>query len=130
MESNRSLTYPVKIFYGCYKIIENFMSRVCYYCLCNLNYGCQTKVDCMAGARYNCNVCRVLNHYSIEELHEIRRNNLILTRFYLKLLEDLCEIKKINFDFDFWDDEVEFKFRYWKTGKGGRSFLRDSIEFL
>ena len=117
MESNRPLTYPVEFFHGCYKTIKNFMSRVYYYCLCDLYHGCQTKGDCLAGTRYYCCICRVLNHYSIEELHEVERDNLKLTRFYLELLEDLREIKKVNFDFNFWYGKVEFKFKDCKAGK-------------
>ena len=92
--------------------------------------GCQTKRDCLEGARNYCCVCRILNHYAIGELNTVKRDIFTLTAFYLNLLDDVREIYKVKPDLNFWDNEVEFKFRNWKTGEKSRSCLRDSVEFL
>ena len=51
-------------------------------------------------------------------------------RFHKNILKNLEEIKKVEPDINFWDEEVEFKFRNWQTGEESWSYLRDSIEFL
>ena len=125
-----SLTYPLEIFYYCYRTIEYFLARAHYCCLCDLYQGCQTKRDCLEGARDYCCVCCILNHYSIDELNTVKSDIFKLTEFYLNLLDDVQEIYKVKLDLNFWDDKVKFKFRNWKTGEKSRSYLRDSIEFL
>ena len=40
------------------------------------------------------------------------------------------KVKKVNFSYEFWDDDVEFKIRNYKTGKESQSFLIDSTQFL
>ena len=89
--SSRTLMYSVEIFYYCYRTIENFLARAYYYCLCNFYQGCPTKCDC-----------------SIDELNTVKRDIFILTKFYFNLLDGLRQIK-VEPDFNFWDDEVEFK---------------------
>ena len=69
-------------------------------------------------------------YYSIDELNTVKRDEVKLENFYMDILKDIEEIKKVRCDIDFWDDEVEFKFRDWKTGKEDRSNLRDSVIFL
>ena len=46
MASDRSLMYSIDIFNGCYKIIENFLARAYYYCLCDLYQGCYWRTGC------------------------------------------------------------------------------------
>ena len=48
---------------------------------------------------------------------------------YTELLEDTRKIRRVVPSLDFWEEEVEFKFRD-RHGKEGRSDLGDSIEFL
>ena len=81
--TDRLLTYAVEIFYCCCRTIENFLARAHYYCLCDLYQGCQTKRDCLEGARDYCCVCRILNHYSIDELNTVKRDIFKLTEFTL-----------------------------------------------
>ena len=69
-------------------------------------------------------------HYTIDELNAVKRDKQKLTGFYKNILKDLEEIKKVKSDINFWDEEVEFKFRNWQTGEESWSYLRDSIEFL
>ena len=52
-----------------------------------------------------------------------------LTEMYSELLEDTRKIRRVVRSLDLWEEEVEFKFRD-RQGKEGRSYLRDSIEFL
>ena len=130
MESAVSMMSPMTIFYEFYKIIEHFMGKAYHYCLCDLYEGCQTKGDCYDGTRYYCCVCQVYMHYSIDELMMIKKSKNKLIKLYMDLLEDIDEIKKVQPEFDFWDDEVVFKLRDWKTGKVGQSNLKDSVEFL
>ena len=66
-------------------------------------------------------------HYTIDELNAIKRDGQKLTRFYKNILKDLEEIKKVKSATNFWDEEVEFKFRNWQTGKEFWSYLKDSI---
>ena len=77
--TDTSLTYQAKIFYYCYRTIENFLVKAHCYCLCDLYQGCQTKRDCLEGPRDYCCVCRILNHYSIDELNTVKRDILKLT---------------------------------------------------
>ena len=49
---------------------------------------------------------------------------------YNELLEDTQKVRKVVPGLDFWEEEVEFKFRDSRSGKEGRSCLRESIEFL
>ena len=132
MESVISVTHsaPVLIFDECYRIIEHFLSRSYHYCLCDMYHGCPTKGDCLTGTRYYCCICRVYMYYSIDELNTVKRDEVKLKNFYLDILKDIEEIKKVRCDNDFWDDEVEFKFRDWKIGKEDRSNFRDSVIFL
>ena len=98
--------------------------------MCDLYQGCQTKRDCLEGARDYCCVCRILNHYSIDELNTVKRDIFKLTEFYLNLMDDVREIYKGKSDLNLWNDEFEFKFRNWKIGEKSRSYLRDSVGFF
>ena len=69
-------------------------------------------------------------HYTIDELNAVKRGKQKLTRFHKNILKDLKEIKKVEPDINFWDEEGEFKFRNWQKGEESQSYLRDSIEFL
>ena len=71
-------------------------------------------------------VCAIYIKVVIGELGAVKRDIFKLTRFYFDILDKLREIRKVKPDFDFWDDEVASKFRDWKTGKEGRSYLRNS----
>ena len=54
-----------------------------------------------------------------------------LIDFHKSSTEDLLEIGKVGGkNIIFWEDEIEFEFRDWKTGKLGSSLLKDSIDFL
>ena len=117
MASGRLLSQKVETFNECYKIIKSFLGKGYYYYLCNLSQGCPIERDCLAGVRHYCCVCRVFIHYSIQELDMVKKNILKLKKLYFDILDDLQEIKKVQLAFDFWDDEVESKFRDWYTRK-------------
>ena len=117
MVSDRPLMYSVNVYYGCCKIIENFLARAYYYCLCNFYQVCPTKRDCLAGARDYCCICRVLNHYSIEELNVVKKDIFKLTKLYFDLLDDVHEIKKTSLILISGTTRLS-------------SYMRDSIEFL
>ena len=84
----------------------------------------------LAGAHFYCCVCQVYIHYTIDELNAVKSDEQKLTRFYKNVLKDLEEIKKVESDINFLDEEVEFKFRNRQTGEESWSYLRDLIEFL
>ena len=86
--------------------------------------------DYLAGAHFYCCVCQLYIHYTLAELNAVKRDLQKLTRFYKNILKDLEEIKKVEPDNNFWDKEVEFKFRNWQTMEESWSYLRDSIELL
>ena len=49
-----------------------------------------------------------------------------LIDFHKSLTEDLLDIEKVGGkNVIFWEDNIEFKFRKWKTGKLGSSLLKD-----
>ena len=82
------------------------------------------------GAHFYCCVCQLYIHYTIDELNAVKRDEQKLTKFYKNILKGLEEIKKVKPEINFWDEEVEFKFRNWQTREESRSHLRDSIELL
>ena len=83
------------------------------------------------GAHFYCCVCQSYIHYTtIDELNAVKRDEQKLTRFYKNILKDLEETKKVELDINFWNEEVEFKFRNWQTGEESLSYLGDSIELL
>ena len=86
--------------------------------------------DYLASAHFYCCICQVYIHYTIDELNAVKRDELKFTTIYKNILKDLEEIKKVEPGVNFWDEEVEFKFRNSQTGEESRSYLRDSIEFL
>ena len=86
--------------------------------------------DYLVGTHFYCCVCQVYIHYTIDKLNAVKRGKLKLTRFYKNILKELEEIKRVEPDINFLDEEVEFKFRNWQTGEESRSYLKDSIEFL
>ena len=54
-----------------------------------------------------------------------------LIDFHKSLTEDLLDIEKVGGkNVIFWEDNIEFKFRKWKTGKLGSSLLKNSIDVL
>ena len=94
MVSGRLLSQKVETFYECYKIIENFLGKGYYYCLCNLYQGSPTERDSLAGVCHYCCSCRVFIRYSIQELDTAKKDILKLKKFYFDILNDLQEIKK------------------------------------
>ena len=131
MASSKPLNYSLKVYYECYDIIEHFMNCGYYYCVCDLYLRCQTWGDFLAVARNYCCICWVFTHYSIQDLNLIKKDFFKLPKYYCDILGDIAEVKKVNgSNDDFWDDEVEFKYRNHETGTESRSFLSDSIEFL
>ena len=123
--TDRLLTYPNEIFYYCYRTIENFLSKTFWYCLCNLYQGCENE----RGTREYCCICQIANDYSIDRLTVVKNDIFKLTEMYMEPLEDTRKIRRVVPSLDFWEEEVEFKFRD-RHGKEGRSDLGDSIEFL
>ena len=119
--ADRLLSYPIEIFYYCYRTIENFLSKTFGYSLCDLYQGCENE----RGTREYCCVCRIASHYSIDRLNVLKKDILKLTELYLKLLHDTQEICKVVPGLGFWEEVVEFK-----IGKSEKECLKDSIEFL
>ena len=65
---------PLLIFYECCKIIQHFLGRVYFYCLCDRYQGCQTEGDYLAGAQFYCCVCQLYIHHTIDELNAVKRD--------------------------------------------------------
>ena len=119
-------TFQKESFPECYRIIQHFMGDTYFYCLCDLYKGCQTYVDFIHRVRSYCSICKVYNHYSIDDLHQVKKDMRKLIDFYKSLTEDLLDIEKVGGkNVIFWEDNIEFKFRKWKTGKLGSSLLKD-----
>ena len=84
----------------------------------------------MQYAREYCCICQIASDYSIDRLMAVKNDIFKLTEMYTELLEDMRKVRKAMSGLDFWEEEVEFKFRDSRSGKEGRSCLRDSTEFF
>lgn len=124
----KTLTYLIslEVCYHCCRIIEHFIHRSYFYCLCNRYRGC---VQGLQGEDY-CIVCRTCNHYTLEKLEKVKCNSFQLEKFYQELLRDLSEVLEIDSTVCFWNDEFFYKSRDWISGTESHSCLRDVISVL
>ena len=83
MSCVKSLVYLAsrKVFHHCFGIIDNFAYYSQYYCLYSMYQGCARGL--LARKDYCC-VCRISEHYSLEQLNEIKHNSFKRERFYLR----------------------------------------------
>ena len=77
----------------CYGIINNFSIYYYDHCLCYRYQDCARKTFCKTDY---CCVCRTNEHYSLDELDNIKRSSFKLQKFFLSILRDVAEILSLD----------------------------------
>ena len=115
---------PKKIFHECYRIIENFLYTGHWYCLCDLYEGCQTEMNFIMNTKGYCCICQFDFNFNTDELHKVKHDTAKLRSYYNEILKVICEAKKLGYE-DFWDEEVQCKYRIHSEGRQFISYLRE-----
>lgn len=104
----KSLVYLAsrEVYYHCYGIIENCSFYSHDYFLCHRYQGC---IRGASAKKDYCCVCRTYEHYSLQELNDIKHNSFKLEKYYLNILRDLADILSIDPTPSFW----KIQYCYW-----------------
>ena len=81
------------MFYECYKIIDNILSKGFWYCHCYEYSGCPTVLSYLKNDKRCCCVCQFQDYFSFFELHEVKSFRSYLKQCREKSLARIHEMK-------------------------------------
>lgn len=98
-----------QVFYKCYKIIDNILSKGFWYCYCHEYCGCQTILNILKNDKRYCCVCQFQDEFSFFELHKIKRFRFYLRRYYRKILDRIKGMRPFYLEEQFfWSREIHY----------------------
>ena len=112
-----------RMFYECYKIIDNILSKGFWYCRCHEYSGCPTILNFLKNDKRYCYVCQFQDEFSFFRLHKIKKFRFYLKRYHKKILDRIEEMRPFYSEEQyFWSRDIHYTVT--------NNYLNELIDYL